>query len=205
MNGNIMGVPCRLRTVRARKAVAQVLRQIRLRYPGDFERLHRKVLRIVPLSQRKQHGGTQGEWVKNEVKLSPEEQWQGVRQRDPIVLDALDGYPPGVIYLAEADTNLIALVAHELGHAATRSEDIKRRGDFSSDEWAHELAADWYAYRWGFGREIARDRKTRYVGHHLSGPNTRFSEECDGVRYHYRITRNLCIRLEQKTCADVGA
>jgi hypothetical protein len=60
-------------------------------------------------------------------------------------------------------------VAHELGHVAATDHDQASR-HAPDDEWASELAADWYAYRWGFGRDIARDRPTRRFVHHAVGP-----------------------------------
>jgi hypothetical protein len=138
-----------------------------------------------------------GEWKRDpDVKARRLEDLQ-----DPVIDEAEMGYGPGTLYVAEHHPDLIATVAHELGHAATRWEDTTRRGG-PSDEWKSELAADWYAYRWGFGRAIARGRKTRAWLHHLGGPGFRFSEDADGVRYHYRITRHFCIRLERKGRAD---
>jgi hypothetical protein len=89
---------------------------------------------------------------------------------------------------------LISTFAHELGHAATCQEDRNRR-KAPFDEWDSELAADWYAYKWGFGREIARHRKIRDWGHHLTAPGSTFEVGHDGKIYHYRITRNFCVRL----------
>jgi hypothetical protein len=58
------------------------------------------------------------------------------------------------------------------------------------DEWASELAADYYAYKWGFGRAIAKDRPQRHIGHHACGPG-----QCIGIlgdeEHWYRVSRRF--------------
>ncbi len=119
---------------------------------------------------------------------------------DPTTWDYGFGETPGVIKLVEKIPieDLPGVLAHELGHAATRSEDLERRGPIS-DEWSSELAADWYAYKWGFGRQIARERKTRDWLHHGPCPGSTFKESYDGKIYHYRVTRNFVVHLTKTT------
>ena len=45
---------------------------------------------------------------------------------------------------------IVAVVAHEFGHACTTEADVRRRHS-PKRKWAYELCADWYAYQWGFG------------------------------------------------------
>jgi hypothetical protein len=104
---------------------------------------------------------------------------------------------PGVLLLLESCTAFDSqgLIAHELGHACTTFEDLLRRGEVDTDEWRSELAADWYAYKWGFGKIIARDRRFRGWAHHGAAPRQRYSVKMDGYWYRYRVTRNFCVRL----------
>jgi hypothetical protein len=109
------------------------------------------------------------------------------------VLKLIDAHPHGSVPAA------LGVVAHELGHAATRRFDDLPRRQAPSDEWASELTADWYAYRWGFGRQVAHFRKHRDWGHHCVGPGGKFSMDypCrDGRlrRFYFRVTRNFCVR-----------
>ncbi len=171
----IHGIKSSLRTLRARQAVALVLRQIRKRFPSDYVRLKETVREIQPLSEEETADGTLGEW--KPLPCDPD---------DPGTWDQ----EPGVVCLAEhGDHDLIATVAEELGHACTRWIDLDRRGKMPSEEWRSELTADWYAYRWGFGRNIARSRKTRDFAHHGPRPGEQF--EWNGVKY--RITRRFVV------------
>ena len=93
--------------------------------------------------------------------------------------------------------SLVAVVAHELGHACTMFSDLWRRfapGTPLDDGWAREFAADWYAYKWGFGRALARHRKERDWMHHGPGPGQTFTQEFDGVEYAFRVTRSFVVR-----------
>jgi hypothetical protein len=103
--------------------------------------------------------------------------------------------------LFEHDANLAATIAHELGHACTSNDDCERRGVLD-DEWASELAADWYAYKWGFGRLIARDRKNRNWLHHGPAPRSHFSIIGGDTTFHYRVSRRFVARLIKRTKAE---
>jgi hypothetical protein len=92
--------------------------------------------------------------------------------------------------LGPADSaDFTATLVHEFGHACTR-EDDRRRRTAPCDEWASEACADWYAYKWGFGRLIRKHAKTRQLGHHGALPGQTI--EIDGARY--RMTRAFCYR-----------
>jgi len=86
---------------------------------------------------------------------------------------------------------VIAAIAHELGHACTTQEDFEKRKRIIDDEWASESCADYYAYRWGFGREIRRHNKTRYVRHHGGLPGDIITVGIDDIVLRYRVTRNF--------------
>ena len=104
----------------------------------------------------------------------------------------------GVVEFSEHDPHPVALVAHELGHACAREEDLEARDNGVAFTWALEMCADSYAYKWGFGREIARDRKRRDMRHH--GPAlgaTSTIEGNYGVMFRYHVTWSFYMRLVQ--------
>lgn len=100
--------------------------------------------------------------------------------------------------LADApEFKLLATIAHELGHAATTQGDFEKRDNAlgGDAQWASESCADYYAYRWGFGRQVRRSQQTRRLGHHgglpgqvieIGGPN--------GTTLRYRVTRHFYYR-----------
>jgi hypothetical protein len=158
----VRGIPCRLKGPASRKVVADVLRQIDRGCPGDFERLRKLVKLIRPLSRATVTGGCTGLWsgTKGTIEL-PE-------------------------VSVEVDSGrLAALAAHEFGHACTREEDINRR-NAPEDHWASESAANWYAYRWGFG-QLVRALPTCFDLHGLRPGE---SIEIEGVG-SWRMSRNF--------------
>ena len=181
---DILGIPCSISDPELSKAVRKVLEQIRERFPKDFERLHERILCI---RTRKDIGeGTMGEWV---GPSGPDPNW------------AYDHDTPGYIEITEGLSveRHVDVIAHELGHTATHDEDLERRGEVC-DEWCSEFTADWYAYKWGFGKEIARFRETLNHLHHGPAPGTSFEEgRGDGRVYHYKVTRNFVVHLTKIT------
>ena len=105
-----------------------------------------------------------------------------------------DHWPhPGVVKVSTSAEFLASTLAHEFGHACSRWEDLERR-QAPSDEWASELTADWYAYKWGFGRLIARQRKTRDHLHHGPGPGeTCELGQLDRSMRRFRVTRSFVV------------
>ena len=100
----------------------------------------------------------------------------------------------GVIEICDVTVSqpeAIATMAHELGHAATRQCDYESRAhDTATDEWASEACADFYAYKWGFGRFIRTVHKTRALSHHGGLPGQVIS--CGSERW--KITRRFHYR-----------
>lgn len=189
-SSDIYGIRHHLRTERMREAVRSVLGQIRKRSSRDFDRCRDLVRDIRPHSAVEfQQEGVVGKWEPYQED-----------EDDPQTWVSMSGEQRGVLWLFEGQTDCspLATVAHELGHACTRYRDLQRRrggpGCYLTDEWASELAADWYAYKWGFGRLIAKARKERDWMHHGVGPGQTYSEVIDGKEYHYRITRNFVAR-----------
>lgn len=159
-----------------RQSIQIILDEIRESFPCDFQRIHQRVEGFEPL--RRTADGTEGEWVAS--------------KGGAIMYDFESS---GVIRLLEKLDSPVAVIAHELGHVCTREEDFTRRDGFDS-AWASELCADYYAYKWGFGRAIARHRPFRDLSHHGPAPNQVFTiEDSHAGRVHrYRVTRHFYIR-----------
>jgi hypothetical protein len=193
---SIHGITCRLNDRGMRQAARQVLDQIKRRRPEDYARVVARVREIVSLTAEETEDGTQGKW-----RRDPSPKTWGLAQQ--AALGDWDEVGSGMVYLADPPAGadraaILGLVAHEFGHVATKFFDLRRRQALT-DEWASELCADWYAYRWGYGRQIAADRKNRNWGHHCAGPGQGFSMDlpgADGIerRCYYRVTRNFCVR-----------
>jgi hypothetical protein len=179
----IRGIPCRLQTTDARRTLGDVLDRIRSAQPEDYERLLGVVSEVAPLSVEETADGTLGEW-KADKETDDQATWCYAK-----------GETPGIIYVKEqlSRRKLVAIMAHELGHACTTDEDIEERGSWLEDEWASELTADWYAdKRWGFGAELKSIRKRRDRMHHGAGPGESFSTE----HGEFRIDEDyVCHRL----------
>lgn len=169
----ILGIQSTLKTPVARRALRIVLGQIRAKSPRDFFRLQDLVLSVRP---RKWNDGTQGEFVKAKLRAD-----------DMGTLDR-DSPRPGTVFVTEdkGEPEMIGLLAHELGHACTTREDLDRRCA-PDGEWASELSADWYAYKWGFGRFISRARRTRQWSHHGPTPGMWIEDVCPDPKNPSRV------------------
>lgn len=184
----VHGIPCFLRKPSSREALRMTLGRIKARRPKDYDALRVLVRKVVPLSKAEiaASPGTIGECIYEHPKADDPSTWSYGVDRTPCVLKLDESAP--------AD-DLPAIIAHELGHAATRLEDLKRRGEVDTDEWRSELAADWYAYRWGFGREISRQRKSRDWRHHGVCPGQGWEIDANGKTYHFRVSRRFVCKL----------
>lgn len=176
----VHGIPCISCNSVFLGAIASTLNRIREKAPKDYDRVVSLVNAFEACEMDEEC--TSGEWVS-----AQNSSW------DYGIEDS-----PGRILLNKnlQMDRITAVIAHELGHAATRLEDRLNRGAVS-EEWQSELAADWYAYKWGFGREIAKNRKSRDWRHHSPGPGKTFSEQFDGQVYHYKISRSFVAHLEK--------
>ncbi len=182
----VHGIPCFLRDPIFRESAQKTLRKILERCPKDLARLQKLVREIRPYDDAGE--GDMGEWVNDAPTEDPATWHYGLDDT------------PGIIKINEnlRLDQLPGVLAHELGHAATRDEDLKRRGPVSG-QWKSEFSADWYAYKWGFGRQIARQRKIRVTLHHGPRPGSTFEESSDGKVYHFRVTRNFVGHLTKIT------
>jgi hypothetical protein len=153
------GAPCSVRGAPAVCAqVERVIKAVR-RFPRDYSRLSARVAGFRLLTRRECAEGTRGEFKRLGPRLVPHPVFGEVFEDDQDCR--------GVIFFArDVDPGVIA---HEFGHAVSTDADMARRRA-PDDEWASELAADWYAYKWGFGRDVARARSSRRLGHHGPGP-----------------------------------
>lgn len=170
-----------LETRRARRIVQEVLRRIEERRPEDYA-----ALLVLVRAVRPGHwtDGTIGE-TEHHYPKSLEEQLRWV--------ELYGDREPCTVYVREDLRGLDSTLAHEFGHACTRREDLDRR-NAPTDEWASELAADWYAYRWGFGREIARLRANRDLPHHLGAPGSWVEVGTPSGARRYRISQNFVMK-----------
>jgi hypothetical protein len=196
----IYGISCTLRGDGAVRVVKQVLRQIRDRYPNDFVRLSARVLRIEPLTRRDRgesaSEGVVGRWCGRTFE-------EVYRDTDFVSLPEdirmkFDEWHSGIVKLAEdqARDKFMGIVAHEFGHACTRFVDIVRRCA-PEDEWASEAAADWYAYKWGFGRYIAICRRTRAWLHHGPAPGSWIEiQHAAGQWVRHTLSRKFVFKSE---------
>jgi len=196
--GAVLGINCTLQSSRLRQIVETVLRQIGKRYPSDLSTLQKKVLALEPLGKHELVDGTIG----HAIPVRPPELddlaelWRSATTEEEVLevvsLERTENWPRRIrIWDGPYDDDvrdwyLRALVAHEFGHAATRSADADRRCGIDS-EWGAEASAEYLAYKWGFGRDCGRARKTRVRRHHGPGPGQ--VVEIYGKRY--RMTRGF--------------
>jgi hypothetical protein len=156
------GIPCAIGSRRVHQALRTVFAAIE-RHPRDWRRLQRRLIGVEWLET--DDGPFGGEWridpdhhraLCDETRVHPRlwarQGGESYLARGTIGLDR-------VTVRATRD-QLIALVAHECGHAVTRARDFAARERTSDAEWASELCADLYAFRWGFEREIRADAAT---------------------------------------------
>ena len=175
------GIPCAVDNPDICAAIDTVLDSIRERAPRDLERVRARVVGFEALTPQECGYGTCG-WFKHlPLRLI----------KHPVFGDVLedDDQCQGIIALAP-DADVVAVAAHELGHAATTEDDMIRR-QAPDEEWASELAADYYAYKWGFGRAIAKQRPRRYIGHHAAGPGQRIGMTSAQGEHWWRISRRF--------------
>jgi len=181
------------------RAVAEVSAAIQRRRPRDWARLCCRVQRISWLPE--EDGSTLGQWFVDREHIT---QLRVQRKQKPGfgADDESDeraeflarGWIGISLRLTELPPNvLVAEVAHEFGHAVTRPRDVERREALLGDaEWATEMSADMYAFRWGFEQEIPAAQPFRDVGHHGALPGDVISWEGGPS---YRIDRYFIPRL----------
>ncbi len=182
-------IPCDLKSSKVCSAFKRVLNRIKRNFPKDYERIKSRLRKFTPLKESEMVDGTQGHWVSVPVG---EATWYTNRKffGDP------DNDPGEIRFPDFYSKNLIANIAHELGHVCVREEDRKRRLKTitKNSEWAEEMSADYYALTWGYRKEIELSRKGRDFGHHGPLPGT----IVDG----YLVTKNMFFRKLNGRRAD---
>jgi len=215
----IEGFTCYIQDTRVRDAITIVLRQIKERHPKDFARLREKVrgFRWLPRSEDSQRSGTLGQWMTDDRAKNSAAFKEHVEKLARMEIARSYGFNPKSVHpehvrlVADAKMQdrhtwpgkvaisrrliraprwrLLAVLAHELGHAATNEDDLNTRfEEIGNSEWASEGCADYYAYRWGFGREIRRHSPERDFGHHGGLPGEIINPF---NKTWFRVTRNF--------------
>lgn len=172
----VAGIPCGIDNARVQKAIDVVIRQIQSRAPLDYQRICDHVKAFTWLPEQEAAKGILGRWKRK----SGGEVWER---------------GSGAVQLARKvptlpEPRLIATIAHELGHVATREEDFWKR-DGVDAEWASEACADYYAYKWGFGRQIRADYKANPNLAHRLLPGEIIEIEGIGA---FKMTRHFYLR-----------
>ncbi len=137
-----------------------VLDRIGHRYPNDLDRIRSRVSRIAYFGSAETCPGIAACYG-DDIHGAPEH------------IPGPDGIPSPAAWpirvsrsLVEEPRDLVvAVIVHELGHAACTPDDIEVRSVLGA-EWGHELAADHFATKWGFRMLIDSMRPNRSVAHH---------------------------------------
>ena len=189
MSNNILGFSCSLNDTEVRKAIRQVLKRILESAPEDFKRLRWRVLDFRWFPEEEVEDGNKGHFdAKQPSELPPEAEGPAYR-----IIDEHNW--PGEIKISRELTGsrLIAIIAHELGHAATRSEDSQRRlhrNEFPRKHWVDEACANKYAFKWGFSKQIRKEQKSRDPNRSLILPGQTIPFGGDV----YKMTPNFYLR-----------
>lgn len=200
MAKKILGIPCEIRSERIRRGIGRVLRAIR-RHPRDWARVRRRVLAFryiekVPSDETVArwlidedearrigpHRGRPQTWGRAEGRWNAHG-WVEIRRRE-----------------ARVDlSDIVATIAHECGHVATRERDFgKRDSCYTDSEWASEMSADFYAFKWGFEKELRKHNQERRLGHHGGLPGEIIAidaiPEMDMPEQRLKVDRNFYLR-----------
>jgi hypothetical protein len=176
----IYGIPCSVKSPEVRRAIRVVLRQIRRRAPEDFKRISRRVREFAPLRIQRTKLGRD---------LDGDPIYVYTRGRFTCRRPGFDS--AGSIQLLESGYGGITTLAHELGHACTSKDEFyERLSDYDDQRLVHEICAQYYVYKWGFGRHADRNAPGIFGFH----PNATFTA---GPLYdirRYRVTHDFKIR-----------
>ena len=195
---SVNSIPCEIRSAVVRRAVSEVFEAIHS-HPRDWARLCRRVRRVGWLSGAEER--VLGEWRVDRaevMQLCDETQrnprlWhrQGT---EPYLARGWIGLPRGAA--RRPAEHLVALLAHECGHAVTRARDFNARERYGDGEWASELCADMYAFRWGFEAQMRAEAPFRDFTHHAVLPGQTIWQGDVAYRVDRRFFVRRCPRLD---------
>ncbi len=176
----IRGISVKLPAGPLRDAVRKVLDRIGERYPEDLARLQRRVRQVLPLEPDVDASGV---WLPDS-----EYEWAYVLKHEE--------YCHGELFLAKdlMPSEHVGVAAHEFGHACTTARVLARRGT-EETRWAMELSANWYAYRWGFGRDVARIRDYFLSAEHCIAPDSIAYGRENEKTLTYHVSRRFVVHL----------
>ena len=195
----IRGIPCEISSPRVCKAIGRVLESIS-RSQRDWARVRRRVQAFRYFAPAVETAGTLGQWVVDRE----EARRLGPQSSRPETWARPEGHfqATGWVSLSRRVArlpweHLVATVAHECGHVATRESELLKRGGLrlsSDDEWISELCADWHAFRWGFEKQIRAHAPRRSFAHHAVLPGEVITMDlADGPR-SWRVDRHFYLR-----------
>ena len=187
---SVSGMPVEIQNPRVRRAIQTVIRGI-CRHPRDWARVRRRVQSIRYLTT--EDGETDGEWLTDPEAAQRLKKRQSANPRLWYLGD-VHFQVPGWIEISREVTGLpwirlVAIIAHELGHAMTRESEFYKRSSVNS-EWAIELCADRYAFRWGFERHIRVHAPFRLFAHHAGLPGQKIFVGDQA----FKVDRNFFLR-----------
>ena len=186
----IKGIPCTLKSPIAVRLIKKFLAEIHKNHPKDFRKIKSKTTLIKRVPKKEIDLGTTGQVIKVNADVYSEAfsarvvediQAEVICEKMIVCIDETIKDPE----------SMFITIAHEFGHVCTTEKDLARR-NAPSDEWASEATADWYVYKWGYGR---RSRKInvkypRHLLHHGAMPGGTLTD--NGITY--RLTRNFVYR-----------
>lgn len=156
---HILNIRCELQTAEGIAALLKVLNVISESFTEDFERIRARTFRVAPhpspepgdLGECKPH------FVDGDTFWSHPD-----RETNPYFDDQVD------VFVVEEGDDLVATIAHELGHVATipEQENVAYQQIVEDGEWAREALADLYALKWGFADELEAFEAIRDRMHH---------------------------------------
>ena len=190
----IEGIPVDIANPEVRRGIRTVLTTIS-RFPRDWGRIRRRVREIRYFAPEDDQPDTLGQWVVDEEelrRLSHQQSAPGTWGRPAGQIPAY-----GRIMLTRRPIrhteHLVAIVAHECGHAATRERDFQKRDGYSG-EWASELCADFYAFKWGFEAELRKAFTRRPLNHYCGFPGETLEVGHGDDVQRFRVDKRFYLR-----------
>jgi hypothetical protein len=191
----IEGILCRIRDQHIVDTVQKVLQQIAKKAPEDFKRIQKMVTYIGWLPLRTSYDKFVVGRYGNKDKFYE--------------------FRPGPLFLSRriktlSENDRIAVIAHELGHAATTEEDFWIREEESGGEgvWASELCANRLAYKWGFGRHIRNHHRhfpEKFLRTLLPGDTVIVEDREHNLKATYHVTRGFHIKVIIEPLEDTNS